>query len=59
MNTYLIKINHSFSNSGIIIKKTDIEKGYSEVLVTADNKQPYPKELAVGDIIRTKSSLFK
>ena len=51
MNTYLIKRNPSFSNSGIIIKKTDIEKGYSEVLVTADNKQPYPKELAVGDII--------
>jgi hypothetical protein len=51
MNTYLIKRNPIFSNTGIIAKKADKEKGYSEVLITADNKDPYPKELKIGDTI--------
>ena len=51
MNTYLIKRNPSFSNNGIILKKTDKKKGYSEVLISADKKEPYPKELKLGDII--------
>jgi hypothetical protein len=51
MNTYLIKRNPSFSNNGIILKKTDKKKGYSEVLISANNKEPYPKELEIGDMI--------
>lgn len=51
MNTYLIKRNPSFSNTGIILKKTDKKKGYSELLISADKKEPYPKELKLGDMI--------
>lgn len=51
MNTFLIKRNPSFSNTGFILKKTDKNKGYSEVLISAENKEPYPKELEAGDTI--------
>ena len=51
MNTFLIKRNPSFSNTGFILKKTDKNKGYSEVLISAENKEPYPKELQAGDAI--------
>jgi hypothetical protein len=51
MSTYLIKRNPAFSNTGVILKKTDKKKGYSEVLISAANKEPYPKELQIGDAI--------
>ena len=51
MNTYLIKRNPSFSNNGFILKKIDKKKGYSEILISADKKEPYPKDLNLGDMI--------
>ena len=51
MNTYLIKRNPSFSNTGIISKKPYKEKRYYKVQITTDNKEPYPEDLKIGDMI--------
>jgi hypothetical protein len=50
-NTFLIKRNPAFSNNGFITKKPDGKKGYSEILIAEGNKEPYPKELKIGDHI--------
>jgi hypothetical protein len=50
-NIFLIKRNPTFSNKGFIIKKPDGKKGYSEILIATSNKEPYPKELKIGDHI--------
>ena len=48
---FLIKRNPSFSNTGFIAKKPNGKKGYSEILIASGKKEPYPRELKVGDLI--------
>jgi hypothetical protein len=50
-SAFLIKRNPAFSNNGFITKKPDGKKGYSEILIASGNKEPYPKELKIGDLI--------
>jgi len=50
-NHLLIKRSPAFSNTGLIEKRNQKNKSYSETLITDSQKQPLPKDLKVGDII--------
>lgn len=50
-NHFLIKRSPAFSNTGLIEKKNQKNKSYSETLFTDSQKQPLPKDLKVGDTI--------
>lgn len=50
-NHFLIKRSPSFSNNGLIEKKNQKNKAFSETIFTESKKEPLPKELQVGDLI--------
>ena len=50
-NHFLIKRSPAFSNIGLIEKRIQKNKSYSETLFTDSQKQPLPKDLKVSDII--------
>lgn len=50
-NHFLIKRSPAFSNNGLIEKRNQKNKAFSETLFTNSIKVPLPKELQVGDMI--------
>lgn len=50
-NHYLIKRSPSFSNKGLIEKRSVKAKGYSETRIVKDKRLPLPKGFTSGDMI--------